>query len=141
MCYPYILASLVISFLVLELFKQKAVPHPLVPVVLKETSSIDMGYFLFLSTIIGPIAEEIFFRGILYPLLKKRVGIIIAAIVSSLFFSTMHMNLGLFLGVFVLGLLFTYLYEKTGSILPGMFVHVMHNALMMALVMLIKKLI
>jgi membrane protease YdiL (CAAX protease family) len=44
-----------------------------------------------------------------------------------------------FLPIMALGLLLTYLYEKTGSLVSSMAVHIMHNVAMVILVFLARN--
>lgn len=78
--------------------------------------------------IIGPIIEEIFFRGFLYGGLRKRWGVLVAMIGSALFFTALHFTIDQFIPIFVLGLFLAWLYERTGSLYPGIFLHITNNS-------------
>ena len=82
---------------------------------------------IFLVGIIGPMAEEIFFRGFVLPGLMKKFGIIWALVISSAVFGLFHIDLGAIVPTFALGLALGWVYIKTGSIWPAMFAHGMHN--------------
>jgi len=137
--FPFVLSALCVSFIVAEFFKYESAPHPIVPMVLQESSSVDISFLMIFACIIGPISEEILFRGILYPLMKKRAGVFVSAILSSAFFAFLHFDPVAFLGVFFIGLLLVYLYEKTGSLMPCFFVHILHNSAMMFFLLFLKK--
>ncbi|BAS11843.1 CAAX amino terminal protease family protein [Arthrobacter sp. Hiyo8] len=47
---------------------------------------------LLVSLLVAPIVEETLFRGLLYPMLRKRTGAVVAAVLSSLLFAAMHGN-------------------------------------------------
>lgn len=81
------------------------------------------------AAVVAPIAEEIFFRGFMYGGLRGRIGVIGAMIVSTLFFTVLHLSVDLFVPIFVLGLFLAWLYEYTGSLYPGIFLHAANNAL------------
>ncbi len=89
--------------------------------------------------VIVPIAEEIFFRGFLYGGLRKRAGVVGAMIVSTLFFTALHLSVGLFIPIFVLGLFLAYLYEYTGSLYPGILLHSANNAFALILLYLLQS--
>lgn len=80
------------------------------------------------SVLVAPVVEEIMFRGTMFPALSRRMPIWIAAIISSLGFAILHgqMNVGIY--TFLLGLLLCWLYRKSDSIIPGMFLHFLNNA-------------
>jgi len=68
----FFLLLLALVFLV-QLLAYEPTPHPLVEVFLEEERSpLLIGYSLFLACVVGPIFEEIFFRGFCYPAFKKR---------------------------------------------------------------------
>ncbi|MEE8046683.1 MAG: CPBP family intramembrane glutamic endopeptidase [Dehalococcoidia bacterium] len=77
--------------------------------------------------ILGPIAEEIFFRGFVLPGLVKRFGVGRSLLLSSLVFGLFHIDPGAIVPTFALGLALGWVYLKTGSIWPAMFAHGLHN--------------
>jgi len=82
----------------------------------------------FLSVIImAPIAEELLFRGTLYPALKNAGHPRLAVIVSAILFAAVHAKLELMLPLTLLGIALVWLYEKTGSILAPIFMHATFN--------------
>lgn len=88
------------------------------------------GFFLTLvvGAVIAPIAEEIFFRGFVYAGLRKRLGVAAAVLVASIFFALLHLSIELFIPILALGIFLTLLYELTGSLFPGIFLHMANNA-------------
>ena len=91
-----------------------------------------------LVTIIGPIAEELFFRGFAYPVFRKKIGVRNAILLVSFIFAMLHMNIVSFFPILALGILLAYLYEKTGSIVPSIAVHIIHNSAVIFFVFLYK---
>lgn len=81
----------------------------------------------FVVAILAPVAEEIFFRGFLYGGLRARLGIVGAMLFSTLFFTALHFSIDAFIPIFVLGLFLAWLYEKTGSLYPGIILHAANN--------------
>ena len=82
---------------------------------------------IILVGILGPMAEEIFFRGYVLPGLTKKFGIIWALVISSVVFGLFHIDPGAIVPTFALGLMLGWVYLKTGSIWPAMFAHGLHN--------------
>ena len=82
---------------------------------------------IILVGILGPMAEEIFFRGFVLPGLVKKFGIIWALVISSVVFGLFHIDPGAIVPTFALGLVLGWVYLKTGSIWPAMFAHGLHN--------------
>ena len=79
-------------------------------------------------TCVGPLAEELFFRGMILPRLT-RFGQKMALVFSALLFALYHVNLYQFFYAWGLGLLLGALYLKTGSIRMGYVLHAAINLL------------
>ncbi len=77
----------------------------------------------------GPAVEEIFFRGFLLGGLRGRIGYWPSLLVSSGIFALFHIEPGLYVPTFLLGLAFGWVYLKTRSIWPAIFAHTLHNTL------------
>ncbi len=77
----------------------------------------------------APVVEEVFFRGFVYGGLRQRIGVIGATVGSTLLFTLLHFTLDQFVPIFILGLFLAWLYEKTGSLYPGIVLHAANNAL------------
>jgi hypothetical protein len=84
---------------------------------------------LFGAVVVAPIVEEIFFRGFLFAGLRGRYGWQKAALLSAAFFAVVHLQPTAIVPIFLLGLIFAYLYERSGSIWPAVLMHVSSNAL------------
>jgi membrane protease YdiL (CAAX protease family) len=78
---------------------------------------------------LAPLAEEILFRGILYPWLKQAGFPRLALWGSALIFAAVHMNLVTFIPLLVLALALTVLYERTGNLLAPITAHALFNAM------------
>lgn len=85
------------------------------------------------AILLAPVAEELLFRGILYPTLKQSGHPQVALWVSSLLFAATHVNLLIFVPLTFLALILTWLYEKTGNLLIPILTHVAFNAVNFAL--------
>ena len=84
-----------------------------------------------LTTIMAPLAEELFFRGFLYGGLR-RYGVPIAAVVSGLVFGGVHIGgspIGFLVPLAVLGIILALLYERTGSLYPPIALHALNNSI------------
>ena len=84
--------------------------------------------------IIAPVVEEIIFRGYIYRILKTKVPIMFAIIISSILFSFIHYNVLSFILLFVLSIFLTYIYERNGSIMCPIIIHSLFNLIMSALI-------
>lgn len=91
---------------------------------------------IFFATILTPIFEEIIFRGLVQSYLRG-IGlsvwqaIFIASVVFSLLHPLMH-----FPALLILSIAMGYAYEKTGSLLRPIFIHLLFNGLTIAFALL-----
>jgi membrane protease YdiL (CAAX protease family) len=77
---------------------------------------------------IAPVTEELLFRGYIYPVFKRLLGPLPAALGVSVLFAAIHDNALGFPGLTLLALALTLLYERTGSILVPIFMHAWFNS-------------
>ncbi len=103
-------------------------PQPVYELIFKEERPFFLVLTFFLIALLGPITEEVFFRGFLYSALKKTLGIASAIIISGFLFSFLHINLLGFIPILALGVFLAYIREKTGSLVPCITVHIVHNS-------------
>lgn len=85
----------------------------------------------FLTTVMAPVAEELFFRGFVFGGLRKH-GVIVAAGVSGLAFGGAHVAsspIGFIVPLAALGIILALLYERTGSLYPPIALHALNNAI------------
>ena len=82
---------------------------------------------------LAPLAEELLFRGILYPLIKQRGFPRLALWGTSVFFALIHYNLMTFLPLVFLSVVLTLLYERTDVLLAPVLAHAFFNAVNFAL--------
>jgi membrane protease YdiL (CAAX protease family) len=80
-----------------------------------------------LSVLIAPIAEEIFFRRIVFGFLSGVLGPIAACLAASALFASFHENLLTLPALFILGLSFQLMYMKFNSLYPAIILHVLNN--------------
>ncbi len=90
--------------------------------------------------IFAPIFEELAFRGLLYAMLRRRFSFFPAALISAGIFALAHgYSLIGFISVFWSGFLWAWIYERTGSLVPGMAAHAMNNLLVCLTVMALLR--
>lgn len=82
------------------------------------------------GVILAPIAEEILYRGILLRgMLKMRWYPWIAIPMSALLFSIMHGTTYQTIDIFPFGIIVGWLYWRTKSLYPGIFMHIVNDAI------------
>ncbi|WP_318506150.1 CPBP family intramembrane glutamic endopeptidase [Bacillus sp. T3] len=94
---------------------------------------------IFVSSIVGPILEEIVFRKIIFGALYQRMNFFLSALISSIIFSLAHMELEHTLLYSAMGFTFAYLYVKTKRIIVPIFAHVAMNSLVVVIQTVFKE--
>lgn len=79
--------------------------------------------------IIGPVLEELLFRGAITKALLQQYSPTKAILISALLFGVFHINPAQILPAFLIGILFAWTYYKTGSLIPCILMHVLNNSL------------
>jgi hypothetical protein len=80
-----------------------------------------------LAVVVAPLTEELIFRAGLFRYLRTRVPRWIALPVPAALFAALHGNLVAFVPLFLLGVLFSLAYERTGRIAVTILAHSLFN--------------
>ncbi|MGA3088158.1 MAG: type II CAAX endopeptidase family protein [Terriglobales bacterium] len=86
-----------------------------------------------LSVTLAPLMEELFFRGFLYPVLARRLGLPFAVFLTALAFALLHgaqlgFSWGPVLVIFLVGMVLTMVRAKQDSVARGVLIHMAYNA-------------
>ncbi len=89
------------------------------------------------AVVLAPIAEELLFRGLLYRALRRRRGVVGAALASSLVFSVVHLDVAVtqplaLVGLVLVGCVLALALERTGGLLVPIAAHAAYNATALA---------
>ena len=81
-------------------------------------------------TIMAPLVEELLFRGAIQGyMLRKGMKPLHAILIASAIFGIVHMNPIQIPFAFAIGLIFGWLYYRTGSVVPGIVGHFINNSI------------
>ena len=85
-----------------------------------------------LSVTLAPLMEELFFRGFLYPVLARRLGLPVAVILTAVGFAALHgaqlgFSWGPVLVILLVGFVLTAVRAKTNSVATGVMIHMAYN--------------
>jgi membrane protease YdiL (CAAX protease family) len=87
---------------------------------------------------LGPLMEELFFRGFLYPVLARRLGVALGILLTALPFGLIHFfqygsSWGAVLIIFLVGVVLTTVRAMTKSVASSFLAHVGYNGTLMVL--------
>ena len=77
--------------------------------------------------ILVPIAEEAFFRGMLFRWLRYRAGLLMGLLVSSIAFGALHFSAPSMISISLIGIFCALAYERTNSIWTSIAIHAGNN--------------
>ncbi len=92
------------------------------------TSPVLIGFFGLVAILLAPFAEEILFRGIIYPTVKQLGFPRLALWGSSILFALSHANVLTTIPLLVFSLFLTQLYEHTDNLMAPIAAHSLFNA-------------
>ncbi len=94
----------------------------------------DFLVILVVGAILAPLSEELFYRGMIYPVFRKHLGPVWGAILAGLVFGMAHWDFWRTIPLALGGIGLCYIYEKSGSILVSAVAHGVWNGVMSILI-------
>jgi membrane protease YdiL (CAAX protease family) len=94
---------------------------------------------LLVGSVIAPVAEETFFRGLLFNALKEHYGLIKAILLNAFLFALLHFQPTAFPPIFVLGCILAIPFHLSGSLWPSITIHATVNTLSLILAFLTEQ--
>lgn len=125
-----IMAIVAVAYAIMQHGSSKAVQPPENPLIeaLSSGNLFVLGLLFVLATVWAPFVEESLFRGGLFRHVRSRVGVLLAALISTIAFGVMHNYPWMLLApVMTLGFNFALMREWRNSLIAPMFAHSMHN--------------
>jgi len=126
------MALALISSLLIKAFGDQAEPQKLVTLIAEESAKQEnigmLIFFVIMAIAVAPVAEEILFRGILYPAVKQLGHPRVAVIGTALLFALFHVNLLTFASLTAVALALIALYDFTDNLLAPITAHAVFNA-------------
>ncbi|MFC1467736.1 lysostaphin resistance A-like protein [Verrucomicrobiota bacterium] len=113
----------------MKFFGVEVEPQDVVTIILNAEPLALKVYLIFLAVVLAPVFEELLFRGVLFPVLAKRMPIKTAAVLVSLGFALLHAHLPAFLPLVLVSLCLCYAYWRTGSLWVNIGMHMLFNGI------------
>jgi len=136
---PILALVVVVNVLVMRWIEQPLdTSSPIVRAVIRGGAPLVLLFLI--GTIAAPVAEELFFRGLMQPVLRRRVGRGLSIAITALLFAAVHMSVYQIFPVFVLGLFFGYVADRKQSVVPSIVLHSVHNTLFLTLIVSTQRL-
>lgn len=112
-------------------------PQPFAQLIMNLNFGPELILPLIMGSILAPVGEEIFFRGLVYPVFRQRFGVALGIIISSVIFATLHFDLIRMIPIALGGMGLAWLYERTGSLITCITAHSVWNTIMTLLIIFV----
>lgn len=113
--------------------------QPFTEMVLQANNGPELFLLGFLAVVLAPLAEEIYFRGLLFTAFRGKLGVTGGIVVSGLVFGLLHFDVLRFFPIALGGMVLAWIYHKTNSVYAPMTAHGVWNGLMLTILMLAQK--
>ncbi|OGX35403.1 MAG: hypothetical protein A3B73_06420 [Omnitrophica WOR_2 bacterium RIFCSPHIGHO2_02_FULL_63_39] len=140
-CFPWLMGLLWAIVMLCERWHIQPPLEPIHELLLIERSPLVLSLTVVLACVVGPVVEEIFFRGVVFTALRTRTSRLAAMVISGGAFAAAHTNAVGFLPILLLGCLLAVCYERSGSLWAPIAVHVFHNSLLIGMALTLKALL
>lgn len=126
--YPYLLLALILNEILVVRFGT-----PSLPVSYRFIGAADSlpraVLVVVLITVVAPLVEELFFRGIFYTGLRSQFSTLPSCLLAGGFFGLIHLEYQVILPLWVFGTILCYVYERSGSIKVVITMHFLQNTI------------
>ena len=95
---------------------------------LRMDSTVSRIMIPFVAMGLGPLVEEMLFRGVLFAGMRRCYGVCGAVIIATVLFAAAHASVRLALPLLIVGGVLTYLRAASGSLWPSLVAHTTYNA-------------
>lgn len=82
--------------------------------------------------ILAPVSEELYFRAMVYPVLRQSFGRLRAMLFSGIFFGAVHLDLFRLVPIAAGGTVLAYFYDKSNSLIVPVVAHATWNFMMLS---------
>lgn len=102
----------------------------------RSVSGLEVFLVVFTVVVLAPVFEELFFRGLLYPALRNRIGPKAAVVLDGFIFGVLHFQPLFTISLILVGIILAYLYERTESLVAPMLAHALYNGIVILITLL-----
>jgi membrane protease YdiL (CAAX protease family) len=119
-------------FVAVASFRMKDTDHLPIQEMFKNRSGALL--LMAMAVLVAPLVEETVFRGYLYPLFAKSLGVLPGILITGVLFGLMHgsqlgWTWGLVLLLTFVGVIFTFARARTGTVLASFLLHLGYNSM------------
>ena len=129
MCMPLVGLSSFLTKALFDRFQWKVQVQPMIEELSKVEGWLNWLSLFLLVGFIGPLLEEVVFRGFVFAWLRQKIGAVPGLITQALIFAVIHQHAASMLPLFSLALLLGLIYVYTRRLMPCVWAHALFNTL------------
>lgn len=135
---PFLFVAYIIAIVLQQtVFRHIQTPQQPFGGIVSRGGALDIFLVFLAASVVAPVVEETFFRGVLYSAFRGRWKVWPSVAVTSAIFAVIHPLPGGFVPIFALACVLALLRERSGSLLPGMVTHGVFNTVQLLMLMII----
>jgi membrane protease YdiL (CAAX protease family) len=136
----FLAVPLVAAIMALSIHAFQPTPHEIERIIRSSPTPVYFALAVLCAVVIAPLQEELLFRGVLLPWLRRKLGPRSAIAISALVFSALHSDAWPApIPLFVLALFLGYLAQHTNSLVGPITLHATFNAVSMIVLLLVVQ--
>jgi len=139
MCLPFVGLSSLFTQLFFEVFHWKLEVQPMLELFSELSGWMNWVSVFLLVGFIGPLLEELVFRGFLFTWLHQRLGFLPGLFLQALIFAAIHMHIASFLPLFVLSIILGLTYVYTRRLMACVWAHAVFNTMTLVYTFLVPS--
>jgi membrane protease YdiL (CAAX protease family) len=124
---PVMFVYMLLFNILLQTLGQDIGMQDVAKVLAEDGTGISRCYMIFMAIGLAPVAEELFFRGLLLPTIARKWGLSRAILVTSILFAAVHPHLPALVPLFVVSIFLCVAYAYTNSIVVPIVMHMLFN--------------
>jgi len=136
---PIVMVSGLLNELLVEKLGLPSGANPAIGLTLLLNPGWTLLVLLLQVALIGPVAEELLFRGVIFKALRNRLSFAWAAGLSSLLFASLHGSFNDLAPIFVVGMFLAWIYQKTQNIGAPILAHCLFNCVNVLALLAVKS--
>jgi len=122
--------------IIIQLLQPSFPPQPFEEVLRQVNTGKELLVMLLVGSVLAPLVEEVYFRGMVYPVLRQYVGVTWGLIISGILFGLMHWDPWRTVPLALGGMALAYIYERSRTIYAPWMAHGVWNGIMAVIVYL-----
>lgn len=123
--YPIII---LVQLIMQRIYGSDVAPQEILQFLINSPSIREKLLLIFLAVVMAPLAEETIFRGYIFGTIRQHLGRWPAILINSAVFAMIHGHVPALLGLFILAVFLTLIYEHTGSLWAPIILHAFFNS-------------